>query len=182
MVWYTSVDTALGWMGLVGGTEGLKRVFLPTPRKDQVLALLRGEFPEAKESTGTFRDMIGMWQAFFGGKKVAPTCPLDWTGHSDFQVKVWKVTQTIPWGQVRTYQWVSEALHKPGSARAVGSALGKNPFPIVVPCHRVVRRDGLLGGFTAPGGIDMKRALLEREGISFNAQGKVCLQNTKRGR
>lgn len=152
----------------------MKRVFLPLPRKEQIQAIFRREFPKATENAGAFREMMGTWRAYFEGKKVTPACPLDWTGHSDFQVKVWKLTQSIPRGQVRTYQWVSESLQKPGSARAVGGALGKNPFPIVVPCHRVVRWDGSLGGFTAPGGIDLKRTLLEREGIFFNAQGKAC--------
>jgi methylated-DNA-[protein]-cysteine S-methyltransferase len=175
MLWHTSFDTAFGWVGLVGGTKGLKRVFLPLPGKEQMRALIGREFPDATENAGAFRNMTSTWKAYFEGKQVSPEFPLDWEGHSDFQVKVWKLTQSIPWGQVRTYKWVSAALRKPGSARAVGSALGKNPFPIVVPCHRVVRRDGALGGFTAPGGITLKQKLLEREGIVCNAQGRVLL-------
>lgn len=182
MLWYTSVETALGWLGLVEGAKGLIRVFLPLPNKDKMNALIRREFPDAVESAGTLGPMVRAWQAYFQGRKVIPLGALDWTGYTDFQVEVWKLTQAIPWGEVRTYQWVSDALQKPGSARAVGGALGRNPFPIVVPCHRVVRRDGSLGGFTAPGGIALKRLLLEKEGVLFDPRGKVCLRNTKRGR
>jgi methylated-DNA-[protein]-cysteine S-methyltransferase len=162
-------------MGLIRGVKGLKRVFLPLPRKDKMDALIACEFPDAAENSRAFRTMTSTWKAYFEGKQVSPEFPLDWEGHSDFCVKVWKLTQSIPWGQVRTYRWVSEALQKPGSARAVGSALGRNPFPIVVPCHRVVKRDGALGGFTAPGGIRLKQKLLEREGVVCNAQGRILL-------
>ena len=66
----------------------------------------------------------------------------------------------------RTYQWIAKQIKNPLSMRAAGSALGRNPLPIVVPCHRVIREDGLLGGFSAPLGVEMKAALLKLEGVS----------------
>ncbi|PKN33516.1 MAG: hypothetical protein CVU61_13035 [Deltaproteobacteria bacterium HGW-Deltaproteobacteria-19] len=80
-------------------------------------------------------------------------------------------TGRIPRGKVRTYGSLAAAAGRPGAARAVGSAMASNPFPLAIPCHRVVRSDGSLGGFG--GGLALKRALLEREGILFDGRGRV---------
>jgi len=74
---------------------------------------------------------------------------------------VWQATRLIPYGETRSYLWVAVQIGKPGAARAVGQALGRNPLPVIVPCHRVIAADGGLGGFT--GGLEMKRRLLELE-------------------
>ena len=81
-----------------------------------------------------------------------------------FYQRVWKVCATIPKGQVRTYGWVARRLGKPGAARAVGQALGANPFAPTIPCHRVLRADGTLGGYSGPGGKAGKARRLRREG------------------
>lgn len=80
-----------------------------------------------------------------------------------FYRKVWKACAEIPKGEVRTYGWIARRIGKPKAARAVGQALGRNPFAPQVPCHRVVASDGSLGGFSGPGGLKAKRRLLERE-------------------
>ena len=77
---------------------------------------------------------------------------------------VWKACAEIPRGQVRTYGWVARRIGRPKAARAVGQALGRNPFAPAVPCHRVVGADGRLTGFSAPGGVAAKRRLLKKEG------------------
>ena len=84
-----------------------------------------------------------------------------------FQVKVWKYLKTIPKGKVKTYKEVAISIKEPKSARAVANACAKNPYSPKVPCHRVIRSDGSLGGFSAPGGIKAKRKLLKNEGFSF---------------
>ena len=84
-------------------------------------------------------------------------------GYTAFQQAVWKACMTIPEGQTRSYKWIAEKIGKPGAVRAVGSALGKNPFAPVVPCHRVIKSDGTLGGFSAPGGLKAKIKLLKKE-------------------
>ena len=86
---------------------------------------------------------------------------LDLHETTDFQVRVWNVVRSIPRGQVRSYSWVAGQAGSPRGARAVGRVMATNPFPIVVPCHRIVGRDGQLVGFAA--GLDMKRRLLELE-------------------
>jgi O-6-methylguanine DNA methyltransferase len=81
-----------------------------------------------------------------------------------FSQAVWKACAEIPRGQVRTYGWIARRIGKPKAARAVGQALGRNPFAPTVPCHRVVGADGRLTGFSAPGGVAAKRRLLGKEG------------------
>ena len=106
--------------------------------------------------------LIDVLAAYFSGEAVEICVPLKLSGHPDFQRDVWRVTSEIPYGEVRTYGWVAARLGRPKTARAVGGALAQNPFPVVVPCHRVVRTDGSLGGFSA--GLEWKKALLQLEG------------------
>ena len=84
-----------------------------------------------------------------------------------FQLKVWNYLKTIPKGTVKTYKQVAVAIKSPKSARAVANACGKNPYAPKVPCHRVIRSDGTLGGFSAAGGIKVKKKLLKKEGFSI---------------
>ena len=79
------------------------------------------------------------------------------------QIKVWKYLKTIPKGQTRTYKQVAIDIKKPKAIRAVANAVGKNPYPIVIPCHRVIRSDGKLGGYSGPGGLKLKKKLLNKE-------------------
>jgi methylated-DNA-[protein]-cysteine S-methyltransferase len=87
-----------------------------------------------------------------------------------FQKKVWHALCTIPRGSVRTYAELARAIGKPRAVRAVANAVGKNPLAPLVPCHRVVRSDGTLGGYSAKGGIKTKRALLKKEGVRMPRQ------------
>lgn len=82
-----------------------------------------------------------------------------------FQIKVWNELKKIPKGQVRTYKEIATAIGKPNAARAVANACGKNPRPIKIPCHRAIRTDGRLGGYSAKGGVSQKRKLLQMEGV-----------------
>ena len=82
-----------------------------------------------------------------------------------FQIKVWNYLKKIPKGKVTTYLEVAKAIGKPKAHRAVATAVGKNPFPPKIPCHRVIRSDGRLGGYSGKGGIKQKRRLLALEGV-----------------
>ena len=86
---------------------------------------------------------------------------------TQFQIKVWKYLKTIPKGQIRTYLEVAKAIKRPKAVRAVANAIAKNPYAPKVPCHRVIRSDGRLGGYSGLGGIKAKKKLLKLEGISF---------------
>ena len=85
-----------------------------------------------------------------------------------FEIKVWNYLKKIPKGKLRTYSQVAIAINKPFAVRAVANAIGKNPFPPKIPCHRVVRSDGGLGGYSGNGGIKTKKILLKKEKIVLN--------------
>ena len=99
--------------------------------------------------------------AYFAGRRRSFTAPCDLGGLSPFTRAVLRITAGIPYGEVRSYRWVAERLGKPRAMRAVGNALARNPIPIIIPCHRVVRSDGALGGFAL--GLNWKRKLLDLE-------------------
>ena len=82
---------------------------------------------------------------------------------TEFQIKVWKAISKIPYGETRTYKDLAVAIGRPNSSRAVANACGKNPYPPTIPCHRVVRSDGKLGGYSGRGGIKTKKKLLKQE-------------------
>jgi len=106
-------------------------------------------------------DMINYWR---GEKINFSDYPLKLDNCSPFAKKVWMVTRKIPYGKVCSYKWIAEKIHTKGY-RAVGAALAHNPFPIIIPCHRVLREDGSLGGYSP--GLEIKRKLLEREGVQL---------------
>ncbi len=104
---------------------------------------------------------------YFAGKKVKfGLNELDFTGVTPFFREVYRAAFKIPHGRVSTYGALAQAAGSPGASRAVGQAMAKNPLPIVIPCHRVLRGDGRLGGFA--GGLEQKRALLKLEGVAVN--------------
>ncbi len=84
---------------------------------------------------------------------------------TEFQIKVWKELSKIPKGEVRTYKQIAKSIGKPKSSRAVANACAKNPYPIVIPCHRVIRSDGTVGGYSGQGGVKLKKELLKKEGV-----------------
>lgn len=102
-------------------------------------------------------------RAYFAGQLTVFELPLDTSAGTPFQQAVWRATARVPYGRCATYGQIAEAIGRPGSARAVGGAMGRNPTPIVVPCHRIVAAGGI-GGFT--GGLRYKRALMAVEGMS----------------
>jgi len=163
---YFIFNTPLGWMGVLGSPKGLRRLVLPQISQEQTLRLLcqsalkRRRLPRfaRNDNFGDLPDRIGDYLA---GKVVGFPDRLDLSWASLFQRSVWKVDQSIPYGETRTYGWVAGKLGMPKAARAVGQALARNPLPIIIPCHRVIRSDGSLGGFS--GGQDVKRLLLEIE-------------------
>jgi methylated-DNA-[protein]-cysteine S-methyltransferase len=89
------------------------------------------------------------------------TCKTEFTEGTDFEKLVWNALKDVPYGETRTYKWMAEKIGKPHAFRAVGQALGKNPLPIIFPCHRIIESDGSLGGYSS--GTDIKRRLLELE-------------------
>ncbi len=164
-------QTSLGWVPMVASARGLRWASLASDQ-ERALFLANCQFPElplhgarrASRQAALFEDwfdaLVGAveypgkpWQA-----------PLDVHG-TPFQQAVWQALQDIPAGSVWTYGQVAEYLGRPRATRAVGSACGANPIPFLVPCHRVVASNGGLGGFGL--GLEVKRILLEREGLRY---------------
>ncbi|MFW9854543.1 MAG: methylated-DNA--[protein]-cysteine S-methyltransferase [Candidatus Thorarchaeota archaeon] len=100
---------------------------------------------------------------YANGRRQNFDCPMDLRG-TPFQLKVWRSLLTIPYGTTKSYSWVSQKINKPGSSRAVGLANGQNPIPIIIPCHRVIGKNGKLTGFR--GGLMLKKRLLDHEAIN----------------
>ena len=157
--------TGWGWCGFVVGKRGIMEVILPEGREDRVKARIRSRYPGVQEGGKEIEGVRRALKGYFSGKRVDFDFLLDLSPYSDFQRRVWEVVRTIPYGEIKSYQWVAVRLGEPRGGRAVGGALGRNPVPVIVPCHRVVRKDGRLGGFSAPGGIELKRRMLEMEGV-----------------
>ena len=133
-------------------------------------------FPDATISFNpVIQTIIDAIQSFMDGNEVEfDLTLLDWSQCSEMQQQVLRAEAGIPRGYVSTYKRIAEHVGIRQGARVVGNALARNPFPIVIPCHRAVKSDGSLGGYQ--GGIAMKRALLESEGVRFHASGKVVMK------
>lgn len=165
-----------GWMGLVGNQKGLQRIYLPGLKKNELKKQIKLEFPESREEPSSWREIKEQFKEYFLGKRVKFQVPLDLSPATPFQRKVYKIMTRIPYGEVRTYQWLAERVGNPQALRAVGLANRKNRWPLVVPCHRVVAKNGHLTGFSAPGGLALKTLLLNLEGVSVS-DNRVSLKN-----
>jgi len=164
---YLIFNTPLGWIGILGSGKRLSKLALPQPSPEQALYLLN-EFALkwhaktlSEAEPNYFGDLPEKIKHYLGGKPVSFPNRLDLPLASPFQKGVWGVTQSIPYGETRTYAWVAGKMGMLGATRAVGQALAKNPLPIIIPCHRVICSDGSLGGFS--NGKLWKRHLLEME-------------------
>jgi methylated-DNA-[protein]-cysteine S-methyltransferase len=107
--------------------------------------------------------------AYFTGNLRSFSTPSDLSGLPRFTQAVLRITAKIPYGEVRSYRWIAQQIGKPRASRAVGNALARNPIPIIIPCHRVVRTDGSLGGYAL--GLGWKRRLLELEKYHSRVKG-----------
>jgi methylated-DNA-[protein]-cysteine S-methyltransferase len=166
-------DTAIGRCGAVWTASGIVGLLLPDESDAGTRALLRRRFPEALEEeppANVQRALDEIAALLRGEHKTLDTVVLDMDDVPPFHRRVYEVARNIPPGKTLSYGDIATRLGARGSARAVGQALGKNPFPIVVPCHRVLAAGGKMGGFSAYGGTTTKLRLLEIEGLRLNGQ------------
>ncbi len=164
--YYTIFDTEFGWVAIVGSEGGLVYITLPQPNRGKALGEALGEYPTAQPNPSFFGNLLPRFQGYFKGERVDFPDALDLRRSTTFQGDVWALTRTIPYGETRTYGWIAKEIGLPRAGRAVGQALARNPFSIVVPCHRVVGSDGSLVGFR--NGLEMKRRLLALEASSIS--------------
>ena len=155
-IYYTTMESPVGTLRLVAEELGLRTVWFVRGRKD--------EKPDAewKEDGAFFVEVIRQLNAYFAGELKEFEIPLLMLG-TDFQKRVWKALLTIPYGETMSYGELAKKIGEPKAVRAVGAANGRNPIPIIVPCHRVIGSDGSLTGFG--GGLENKKKLLELESM-----------------
>ncbi len=167
MLGYAIFDTAIGRVGLAWSDRGLRSVQLPEADEAATVARLRRRAPGAQpmDPPPVVREAIAAITALLAGApQDLTTIPLDEASVPYFHRRVYAAARAIPPGRTLTYGAIATRLGAPGSAQAVGQALGANPWPLVVPCHRVLPATGGMGGFSAPGGAVLKRRLLAIEG------------------
>ncbi len=176
MTYYDICRTPIGWCGVVASQAAIKRIFLAEPEREDVLAAIVGQFSGCCVDAEVCREAVVFLTRYFQEGTVARLPKnLDPGSATAFQRRVWDLAGSIPFGQLRTYAWLAGQLGCRGAARAVGAALGRNPLPLIVPCHRIVCSNGHPGGFSATGGTALKRKLLEHEGVVFDSQGRVSV-------
>ncbi len=161
---YTRADSPYGPLLLATTPKGLVRVGLPNQDDEQLLEeLARKVSPRVLEAAAPLDDARRELDLYFAGELDAFDLPLDWSLSGGFQMKVQRQINRIPYGQTRTYTEMARRAGNERAVRAAGTACGRNPLPVVVPCHRVLRSSGGLGGYG--GGLPMKEALLRLEGV-----------------
>ena len=163
---YRTIDSPIGKLLLAATPEGLVRIAFELEDHCAVLARLADEIsPRILRSPGRLDAAAAQLDEYFAGRRETFDVALDWSLVSGpFGRRVLAQTARIPFGATRSYREIAEQAGSPNGFRAAGNALGANPIPIIVPCHRVLASGGGLGGYT--GGLDVKRWLLRREGRS----------------
>jgi methylated-DNA-[protein]-cysteine S-methyltransferase len=159
---YAQVDSPLGPLTVAATDRGLVRVAYPERTVDQVLERIAEEVsPRILESPARLDAVRRQLDEYFEGERRKFDASIDWSLTRGFFRSVLQATKRIGYGKVRTYAEVAASAGNPKAVRATGNGLGSNPLPIVVPCHRVVRTGGALGGYT--GGLERKEFLLGLE-------------------
>jgi len=183
MLRYTVFRTKWGYFAFAGVEDAVSRTFLPVPdRQTAERGLLLGLGPAAHDirfSQSFLPDLQERIVAYFEGEAVdfSVDPPADLDHASLFGQKVMRACRSIPYGRTMTYSDLAGQVGSPVAARAVGGVMASNPIPLIIPCHRVLRTDGGLGGFSAPGGTATKQRMLEHEQArSYRETGVIAEQ------
>ena len=169
--------TVLGHCGIAWSAIGLTGVQLPEVDEDSTRACMARRFANSREAAPplSVTEAISVVTALLQGNPPEPAdlshLVLDMDGIPPFHQRVYALVRQIPPGETRTYGELARQLDEPGAARAVGQALGQNPFAPVVPCHRILAAGGRSGGFSAPGGVNTKLRMLLAERAQFDGPG-----------
>ena len=162
---YTIFSNPIGLTALVATSKGLLFIINNLKNESSIkqhLSLLTNA--EIIKQPSDFSGLVKQFSLYFKGTIRIFDFPLDLSLGTPFQQKVWKKLLTIPYGKTRSYKWLASKIKNPQASRAVGNANGMNPLPIVIPCHRIIKGNGDLGGYT--GGVNIKRFLINLEQIN----------------
>lgn len=164
------LSTPHGWAGFCATERGLRHTYLPGRTEAETRARIQRDFPDAHEDPALLPEVAALLLRYYHGEPVDfEHVRFDWSGHSSFEIDVWRACTEIGYGQTGTYKSLADRLASPGAARAVGMAMSHNPFAPIVPCHRVLKSDGGLGGYSGPGGVMYKKRLLDMEAAALGA-------------
>ncbi len=166
--------TGFGCGAVVAGAEGLMEVFLPFAGESEteMAGRVASLYPFADAENRLTRKAASLLGRYFAGERVSFDLPIDRSAFTSFQAAVYGAAMEIPYGEVRSYGEIAVQIGRPRAARGVGGAMGRNPLPIIIPCHRVVGAAGALTGYSAPGGVMSKKRLLIMEGVTFSRRGE----------
>ncbi|MBC8379353.1 MAG: methylated-DNA--[protein]-cysteine S-methyltransferase [Planctomycetes bacterium] len=161
---YSLLKTRWGWFGILGTESGLVRTCLPVAFKEAAERRLLSGIENAEPGKKAFRALEKDILAYYKGKKAdfsdIPVC-LD--SRTEFQQAVLTALRMVKYGQTVSYGDLARLINKPKASRAIGTVMAQNPLPLIIPCHRVIKTDGSLGYFSAAGGVDTKKRMLELE-------------------
>jgi methylated-DNA-[protein]-cysteine S-methyltransferase len=163
---YNIFLTSWGWVGLAVDRKGLRALVLPEERKEDVLLKIKENSRDnnIKEENREFENLIQKIKEYFAGKKIDfLDGQLSLDNYTNFQKKVLQTVRKIPYGETRSYKEVAKAAGHPRAYRAVGNTMKNNPLPLIIPCHRVIKSDGTLGGFSGKEGIVLKKRMIDLE-------------------
>ena len=168
---YVIFHTKWGYFGLAGTKSALYRTQLPGAEPKKIESRLLKNLPGAQFNETFFKILQEQIAAYFEGSCVnfSPDIPVVLDGFGGFSREVLTACRDIEFGKRITYAGLAKKAGRPAASRAVGNALAKNPLPLIIPCHRVLRTDGKMGGFSAPGGISFKKRLLTFEQKALKA-------------
>ena len=167
---YTLFDTALGRCAIAWTERGIVRIQFPDASDAKAIRRLAmdDDLTLTEPPPAVARAIAQVIRHLRGDAQDFRDMPLDLSGVAEFHLRVYKSARKIPSGKTVSYGELASRIGAPGAARAVGQALGKNPLPIVVPCHRVLAANGKVGGFSAYGGVGTKRRILAVEGVELD--------------
>jgi methylated-DNA-[protein]-cysteine S-methyltransferase len=170
---YAVFDTLWGAFGFVEHNRRLIATFLPRARREMVRTI-RSSFSDATEAPDALPRFRQAVVAYFEGKRTRFPIEIDLRRVPPFHQTVLAACRRIPYGQTASYADLARAVGKPNAARAVGGAMARNPLPLVIPCHRVLRTGGSIGGFSSTDGVDEKARLLRLENATIGRHGEAA--------
>lgn len=163
MLAFNVFETAWGAFGYVAEGTALVATYLPGLTKGKLQRRLRNSYPGITSVADLLPQFERQVRRYFDGGPARFGESIDLSGVTPFRSQVLQACRRIPYGKTASYADLARAVGRAGAGRAVGSTMATNPLPLVIPCHRVMRSDGGLGGFSSPRGVDQKRRMLELE-------------------
>lgn len=164
MIYKALFKTKWGWFGLLWSARGLRRACLPMHDRQAADASLLDGLQTVPQTDAPPWNSEQRIQTYFEGMRVDfLDLPVDVPDWPPFHIAILHALRSIPYGQTVSYTELAALAHRPRAVRAAANAVAQNPLPLIIPCHRVVRKDGSLGGFSAAGGVDVKKRLIDLE-------------------